>query len=56
MLNASMAAAKKKIHPLVMDRLDIAAASQLPREELQHQISEIVNEVALDEKLHLQPR
>ena len=52
-LNASMAAAKKKIHPLVMDRLDIAAASQLPREELQHQISEIVNEVALDEKLHL---
>ena len=48
-----MAKAKKKIHPLVMDRLDIAAASQLPREELQHQISEIVNEVARDEKLHL---
>jgi pilus assembly protein CpaF len=52
-LPPSMAAAKKKIHPLVMDRLDIAAASQLPREDLQHQISEIVNEVALDEKLHL---
>jgi len=52
-LSASMAAAKKKIHPLVMDRLDIAAASQLPREDLQQQISEIVNEVAHDEKLHL---
>jgi pilus assembly protein CpaF len=52
-LPPSMVIAKKKIHPLVMDRLDIAAASQLPREELQHQISEIVNEVALDEKLHL---
>ena len=52
-LNSDMARAKKKIHPLVMDRLDIAAASQLPREELQHQISEIVSEVARDEKLHL---
>ena len=52
-LSSDMAKAKKKIHPLVMDRLDIAAASQLPRDELQHQISEIVNEVARDEKLHL---
>jgi pilus assembly protein CpaF len=48
-----MAQAKKRIHPLVMDRLDIAAASQLPRDELQHQIAEIVSEVARDEKLHL---
>ena len=52
-LPANMAAAKKKIHPLVMDRLDISAASQLPRDELQHQVTEIVNEVALDEKLQL---
>jgi pilus assembly protein CpaF len=52
-LSSDMARAKKKIHPLVMDRLDIAAASKLPREELQHQISEIVSEVARDEKLHL---
>ena len=52
-LAPNMLAAKKKIHPLVMDRLDISAASQLPREELQHQVSEIVNEVAMDEKLHL---
>ncbi len=52
-LSTNMMAAKKKIHPLVMDRLDISAASQLPREELQHQVSEIVNEVAFDEKLQL---
>ncbi len=52
-LSSDMALAKKRIHPLVMDRLDIAAASQLPRDELQHQIAEIVSEVARDEKLHL---
>ncbi len=52
-LPANMAAAKKKIHPLVMDRMDISAASQLPRDDLQRQVSEIVSEVAQDEKLHL---
>ncbi|MEM7172445.1 MAG: CpaF family protein [Pseudomonadota bacterium] len=52
-LPSNMAAAKKRIHPLVMDRLDISAASQLPRDDLHRQVSEIVNEVAQDEKLHL---
>ena len=52
-LSPTVAEAKKTIHPLVMDRLDVSAASQLPRDDLARQITEIVNEVAIDEKLHL---
>ena len=52
-MTSSLAEAKKTIHPLVMDRLDVSAASQLPRDDLARQITEIVNEVAIDEKLHL---
>ena len=52
-LSPTIAEAKKTIHPLVMDRLDVSAASQLPRDDLARQITEIVNEVAIDEKLHL---
>ncbi|WP_422366641.1 CpaF family protein [Pelagibius sp.] len=46
-------AARNKVHPLVMERLDVSAASQLPREDLTRQIGEIVREIVLDEKLNL---
>src|SRR3546814_6382670 len=42
-----------RVHPLVMERLDVSAASQLPREDLTRQIGEIVREIVLDEKLNL---
>jgi pilus assembly protein CpaF len=45
--------AKQTIQPLVMDRLDVSAASQLPRDELSHQLREIVAEVLSEEKLQL---
>jgi pilus assembly protein CpaF len=45
--------AKQTIQPLVMDRLDVSAASQLPRDELSHQLREIVAEVLNEEKLQL---
>jgi len=48
-----VAAAKSKVHPLVMERLDVSAASQLPRDDLTRQIGEIVREIVLDEKLNL---
>lgn len=48
-----VAAAKNKVHPLVMERLDVSAASQLPRDDLTRQIGEIVREIVLDEKLNL---
>ncbi len=49
----TVTAAKAKVHPLVMERLDVSAASQLPREDLTRQIGEIVREIVVDEKLNL---
>ncbi len=45
--------AKQTIQPLVMDRLDVSAASQLPRDELSHQLRDIVKEILDEEKLRL---
>jgi pilus assembly protein CpaF len=45
--------AKQTIQPLVMDRLDVSAASQLPRDELSRQLRDIVKEVLDEEKLRL---
>ena len=45
--------AKQTIQPLVMDRLDVSAASQLPRDDLSHQLRDIVAEVLDEEKLRL---
>ncbi len=49
----TVAEAKQTIQPLVMDRLDVSAASQLPREDLSHQLRDIVMEVLDEEKLRL---
>ncbi len=49
----TVADAKQTIQPLVMDRLDLSAASQLPRDELSHQLRDIVMEVLNEEKLRL---
>ena len=46
-------AARNTVHPLVMERLDVSAASQLPRDDLTRQIGEIVREITIDEKLNL---
>ena len=45
--------AKERIQPLVMERLDLAAASQLPRDELSQQVGEIVTELLAEEKIRL---
>ena len=45
--------AKERIQPLVMERLDLAAASQLPREELSQQVGEIVTELLDEQKMRL---
>jgi pilus assembly protein CpaF len=44
---------KLKVEPAVMDRLDVSAASQLPRDELSHQLREIVTEVLAEQNLRL---
>ena len=45
--------AKDRVQPLVMERLDLAAASQLPRQELAEQMAEIVKEVLHEEQIRL---
>jgi len=48
--------AKTKIQPLVVDRIDIAAAARLDREELGRQIGELVGEILREERLRLNQR
>jgi len=45
--------AKERIQPLVMDRLDLSAASQLPRAELAEQLGEIVTELLGEQQIRL---
>ncbi len=42
--NALVDLAKERVQPLLMERLDVVAASKLPREELSRQVGEIVAE------------
>ena len=41
------------LQPILMDRIDVSAASELPRNEIAQQITEIVGEIAAEEKLQL---
>lgn len=45
--------AKHVILPILMDQIDAAAATELPRNELQRQITEIVQEISLEHKIRL---
>ncbi|MGF1608978.1 MAG: CpaF family protein [Kiloniellales bacterium] len=45
--------AKLRVQPLVMERLDLAAASQLPRSELAVQLADIVREVLHEQRIRL---
>ncbi|MCH9013457.1 MAG: CpaF family protein, partial [Proteobacteria bacterium] len=45
--------AKRTMQPLVMERLDVTAASQLPRDALSQQIGGLVGELMEEEKLQL---
>lgn len=45
--------AKKKVLPILMDRIDVTKAIELPRHELSRQIDDIVAEILVEEKLQL---
>ncbi|MHA1598569.1 MAG: CpaF family protein [Alphaproteobacteria bacterium] len=49
----SIELAKKKVQPILMDRMDVSKAIELPRDELSSQIGEIVAEILGEEKLQL---
>jgi len=52
-VSATVERTKLKIEPTVMDRLDVSAASQLPRDELSLQLREIVTEVLAEQNMRL---
>ena len=49
----SIEEAKAKIQPIILDRMDMAAAAQLSREDLSHQLAELVAEILAEMKLRL---
>ncbi len=49
----TLVVAKEKIQPLLLEHIDVSAAAQLPRAELTEQISEIVGELLVQEKINL---
>jgi len=51
--SSSVTFARNKVQPVLFERIDISAALALPRDELTRQISDIVLEIAHEEKLQL---
>ena len=49
----SIEAAKERIQPMLMERIDVAKASELPRSELVGRLGEIIAEILGEEKIHL---
>ncbi len=50
---SSIEEAKKKVQPILMERMDVSKAIALPRAELSEQIGDIVGEILADEKMQL---
>ena len=50
---ASVEDAKKRVQPMLMERIDVAKASELPRAELARQIGDIVAEILGEERMQL---
>jgi pilus assembly protein CpaF len=46
-------AAKSKVQPALLERIDVGAASKLPRVELERQIADITQEILAEEKIRL---
>jgi len=45
--------AKRLLHPLVIRRMDIAAAVELPRADLQHQLDDMLRDLLVESRLQL---
>jgi pilus assembly protein CpaF len=50
---ASIADAVNRVQPILVDRIDAAAAATLPRQEMAQQITEIVEEILTEQKIKL---
>lgn len=49
----SVLAAKEKVRPMLMERIDVAKASALPRPDLARQVGDIVGEILAEERMQL---
>ncbi|HEX2115591.1 MAG TPA: CpaF family protein [Alphaproteobacteria bacterium] len=49
----SLEAARRRLQSLLLERMDVAAAAQLPRPELERQVAELIGELLAETKLHL---
>jgi pilus assembly protein CpaF len=45
--------AKARVQPVLLERIDIAAATEMPRADLARQVTEIVSEILFEERLRL---
>jgi pilus assembly protein CpaF len=49
----SLQTAQQKIQPILLERIDTAAATKMPREQLFREVEEIVGEILTEEKMRL---
>jgi len=52
-IDDDLAATKDRIYGLLMEQIDIATSSRLPRDELKRQIIELIGEIVMEQKLPL---
>jgi pilus assembly protein CpaF len=52
-LRDSLQVAQQKIQPILLERIDTAAATKMPREQLYREVEEIVGEILTEEKMRL---
>jgi pilus assembly protein CpaF len=45
--------AKVRVQPMLMERMDVSKAAEMPRAEMARQVTDLVGEILADEKLHL---
>jgi pilus assembly protein CpaF len=49
----TLEAARRRLQSLLMERMDVAAAAQLPRPELERQVAELIGELLAETKMQL---
>jgi pilus assembly protein CpaF len=50
---SSVVAAKERVHPLLMERIDASVMAEMSRGELAEQVSEVISDILVAEKIHL---
>ncbi|TWT10217.1 CpaF family protein [Reyranella sp. CPCC 100927] len=53
MIRSRLEQARKTVQAMLLKRMDVAAAAELPRDELQHQLDDLVREILIESKIQL---